>query len=105
VPVDPPQRGPDDRALMPTPRYDVTADRFRGAAQPLVHHCRLMVLRPAAKKLDAVDADTYFRMIAQVNQVVLRAAAACTATVVDEGVSASLSSCSSPTRPTTSELR
>src|SRR5215813_2194346 len=81
VPVDPHQRRPDHRALVPAPCDDFTADRLSGAAQPLAHHRRLIVPRPAAQEMDAVDADTHLGMVAQVDQgvlgAVLAAAPAC----------------------------
>jgi hypothetical protein len=52
---------------MPASRYDFTADRLSGAAQPLAHHCGLMVPRPPPQKMDTVDADTYFGMAAEVD--------------------------------------
>jgi hypothetical protein len=73
VPVDPLQRRPDHRALVPASFDDFTADRLSGAAQSLAHHCRLMVPCAAAQKMDAVDADTHLGMVAQVDQGVVGA--------------------------------
>ena len=48
VPVEPLQRRPDHRALMPASRHDVPADRLAGTAQRLAHHRGLVVPGPAA---------------------------------------------------------
>src|ERR1019366_6206802 len=68
VPVDPPEYWPGQRVLVPASRHDLTADRFSDTAQPPAYHCRLIVPRLAAQKMNAVDADADFRMVAQVDQ-------------------------------------
>jgi len=68
VPVEPLQRRPDQRALGPASRYDFTADRFSGTAQPLAHHCGLMVSRPPPQEMNTVDADPDLGMVAEVDQ-------------------------------------
>jgi len=67
VPVEPLQRGPDHRALMPAPRHDFTADRLSSTAQPLAQDRCLMIPRPPPQKMNTVDADTYFGMVAEVD--------------------------------------
>ena len=72
VPVEPLQRWPDHRLLMPASRHDLPADRFGGTAQRLAHHGGLLVPCPAPQKMDAADADADFGMVAEVDQGVLR---------------------------------
>ena len=69
APVDPLQRRPDPHGAGASLVHD-HCDRLSGAAQSLAHHCRLMVPRPAAQKMDAVDADTHLG-VAQASQGVV----------------------------------
>src|SRR5258708_24377524 len=67
VPVQPPERGPDHRALVPAAGDDLTADRLCDAAEPLAHHCRLTIPRSADQVANTVVTDTDFGMIAEVD--------------------------------------
>ena len=72
VPVEPLQRRPDHRALMPAACHDLPANRLSGTAQRLPHHRGLMVPGPPPQKMDTADADAYLGMVAEVDQRVLR---------------------------------
>src|SRR5262245_52410602 len=72
VPVEPLQRWPDRRLLMPASRHDLPGDRLGGPAQRLAQHCCFRVTGPAPYKMDASDADADFGMVAEVDQGVLR---------------------------------
>src|SRR5258708_31000952 len=72
MPVDPLQHGPDDRALMPSAGHHLAADRLSRAPKPLVHLLRLVVTRPAAQEPHPPDAHSHLRVLAEVNQRVLR---------------------------------
>jgi hypothetical protein len=65
--VEPPERRADHRALVPASGHDFAANRLSGAAQPPAHFSRLKISRPAAQEMNTVDADTYLRMVAQVD--------------------------------------
>src|SRR5262249_17826956 len=73
VPVEPLQRRPDHRALMPAACHDLAVDRLGGTAQPLAHYRGLPVPRPPPQEMDAVDADPDFGMVAEVDQGVFGA--------------------------------
>jgi len=64
VPVEPLQRRPDHRALMPAARHDLPANRLGGTAQRLAHHRGLMVPCLPPQKMDTADADAYLGMAA-----------------------------------------
>jgi hypothetical protein len=72
VPVEPLQRRPDPRPLMPASRHDVPADRLGGTAQRLTQRRGSLVPGPAPQKMDTADADTDFGMVAEVDQGALR---------------------------------
>jgi catechol 2,3-dioxygenase-like lactoylglutathione lyase family enzyme len=72
VPVKPPQRRPDHRALMPAPRHDLPANPLGGTAQRLAHRRGLLVPGPATQKVNTADADADLGMIAEADQGVLR---------------------------------
>src|SRR5215470_4823215 len=69
--IDPAERGPDHRPVVPAPGHDFTAGRFGGAAQPLAHRGRLKVPCLAAQEVGAVDADTDLGMAAEADQGIL----------------------------------
>src|SRR5215471_17204878 len=69
--IDPAERWPDHRPVVPAAGHDFTAGRFGGAAQPLAHRRRLKVPCPAAQEVDAVDADTDLGMVAEADQGIL----------------------------------
>ena len=65
VTVEPLQRRPDHRALMPAARHDLPANRLSGPAQRLPHHRGLIVPGPPPQKMDTADADAYLGMVAR----------------------------------------
>src|SRR6516165_424936 len=69
--IDPAERGPDHRPVVPAPGHHLTAGRFGGAAQPLAHRRRLKVPCLAAQEVGAVDADADLGMVAEADQGIL----------------------------------